>query len=462
MKEQVVDRPHHPLEGDLLDALGADNVIRDPTALAEIGRDKSPFPDIDPGIVVTPTNVDQVVHVMRIANGSRTPVIVRGGGFSLTGFLQRAPRDSIVIDTRRLNRVLEIDDVNMTVTAETGIIVGDLEDAVADHGFEVRTVGVPVSRTTLGGILSGVIAGGLSRDSTQRGSGRQLIGLKLVLPDGALLQTNAGGSNVHRPASSLHDGDGASLTWMFIGDAGSLGVKVEATLQLTPIATEVDSGQWLFDDFEGVWAALGQLAAIREMPYSGIGVSGEGPPWGLSYESRASSPDLLALQVRRIESVLRVCGGRPDTSDGEAVPSRDWFINVDRAVFAFMFGRAQYLDAFGRIRAMLHERIRERGLSELGIEVRPFIYPYTRHGIYTTISIMYDPSVPTARERTVELATEGYELVVSLGGYLEPQQGVSSRLIAASWSPAYRRLFHGLKSSLDPNRILNPGVWAED
>jgi FAD/FMN-containing dehydrogenase len=453
--------PAHPLAVDLIKVLGEANVVQDRDELTAFGRDKSPFPDIDPGIVVQPRSADEIASVLRIANGARTPVIVRGGGFSLTGFLQRAPNEAILIDMRGLDRVVELDEDNMTVTAETGIIVGDLEDAVADHGFEVRTVGVPVSRTTLGGVLSGVMGGGLPHDSSQGPSGRQVVGLKVVLPDGRILQTNAGGSNVNRPASSLHDGDGPSLTGMFIGDAGSLGVKVEATLQLTPAATEVGSGQWLFDDFATVWQALGQLARLRELPYSGIGV-GEGPPWGLSFESRASTAEILDLQIRSIERVLQANGGRPDPSDGTAVPSRDWFINVDRAIFAFMFGRAQFIDAFRAVRTMLDDRIRERHLADIGVEVRAFLYPYTRHGIYTTISILYDPTVPGGRERTVELATEGYERVVALGGYLEPQQGVSSQIVARSWSPAYRALFAGLKAAVDPNGILNPGLWGGD
>jgi FAD/FMN-containing dehydrogenase len=127
-----------------------------------------------------------------------------------------------------------------------------------------------------------------------------------------------------------------------------------------------------------------------------------------------------------------------------------------------MFGRAQFIEAFERIRTMVHSSVRERGMADLGVEVKTYIYPYTRHGIYATISIIYDPAVPGGRASTVELATQVYELVVALGGYLEPQQGVASRIIARAWSPSYRQLFVGLKSALDPNKILNPGLWDVD
>ena len=450
----------HPLAPQLAAILGESNVLRDDAAITPFRQDKSPYPPIDPGIVVRPGSIEEISAVLQLANNSRTPVIVRGGGFSMTGFLQ-PPGQAIVLDTRRLNRVLDIDEENMTVTAEAGVIMSDLDAQVAARGFEVQTVGVPIQYTTLGGVLSGVVGGGIPRDSTGGTTGRQLIALKVVLADGSILQTNAGGSNVNRLASAMPGGDGPFLTGVFIGDGGTLGVKVEATLQVTPAIGHSTSQQWLLDDFDSVWQALGRLATIREAPYTGIGV-GEGPPWPLSFTARASTPDLLELQVRTVERVLHACGARPDTSESTAVPSREWFVNVNRAIVAFMIGRAQFVEAFQRIRTMLDERTREHHLSDRGVGVKVYIYPHTRHAIYTTISVLFDRTIPDSRTKAVELATETYELIVALGGYLEPHQGVASRIIARSWAPTYRRLFLGLKSAVDPNNILNPGLWGVD
>jgi FAD/FMN-containing dehydrogenase len=449
----------HPLAAQLVSILGASNVLQDDRSLAPYRRDRSPYPEIDPGLVVKPGSVDEISRVLALANGSRHPVIVRGGGFSMTGFIPPPPRQAIVLDTRRLNRVLDIDEENMTVTAEAGVIMSDLDARVAARGFEVQTVGVPIQHTTLGGVLSGVVGGGLPSDLSVSGAtGRQVIGLKVVLADGDVLHTNAGGANIHRAASAIPGGDGPFLTGLFIGDGGSLGVKVEATLQMTPAAPHVDSGQWLFADFDSVWRALGELAAIRETPYSSIGVATD-PPWALSFTLRASNPEILAAHTRGVERVLATRGGQPDQIDSGAVPDRDWYVNVDRAVVAFIFGRAQFRAAFQRLRTMLDERIRERGLAGLGIEVRIYIYPYTRHAVYASVSVLFQPTVPGSQEQAVALATEAYEMIVALGGYLEPHQGVASRLIARGWSPTYRRVFLGLKSAFDPNNILNPGLW---
>ncbi len=452
--------PTHPLTADLVASLGATNVLEDDAAIAPFRRDKSPYPEIDPGVVVTPGSVDELAQVLRLANSRRNPVIVRGAGFSMTGFLQRAPHEAIVVDTRRLNRVIEVDEVDMTVTAEAGVIMSDLEAQVAARGFEVQTVALPTKETTLGGVLSGVVGGGLPRDAGATGTtGRNVVDLKVLLADGTLLQCGAGGGNVNRRASAIPGGDGPFLTGLFLGDGGSLGVKVEATLQITPAAPHVASAQWHFADLDGVWQVLAQIAAIRETPYTGIAVA-EGPPWVMNFTTRASDPDVLDSYVRRTERVLAACGGQPKAADATAVPNRDWFINVDRAVVAFIFGRSAFLQAFQRIRTTLDERIRERQLADLGIALKVVIYPHTRHAMYTSVSILFDRNVQGGRARAVELATETYEHVVALGGYLEPHQGAASRVIADSWSPEYRRAFQGLKSALDPNNILNPGLWG--
>ena len=182
----------------------------------------------------------------------------------------------------------------------------------------------------------------------------------------------------------------------------------------------------------------------------------------MNFNVRASSSELLAAHVATVERVLETCGGRPDQTVTNVVPDREWFVNVDRAVVAFMFGRAQFLEAFERIRAMLDDSIRERRLADLGIGVKIYIYSHTRHAIYTSISILFEKSVPESQAQAVALATETYELVVALGGYPEPHQGVASRIIAQAWSPTYRRVFLGLKSTVDPHNILNPGLWGVD
>lgn len=219
-----------------------------------------------------------------------------------------------MLDTRRLNRII-VDEVDMTVTAQCGVILSDLQDAVGERGFECQTVAVPQRYTTLGDVLSGVVGGGLPREMpTRGGTGQFVLGLTVVLPDGTLVKTNAGGSNVHRTRSVVSATDGPTLTQLFIGDGGLLGVKVEATLRLLPIAPHMDAGAWMFDELDQAWQALVDLTSFRELPYSTVTVAGD-PPWSFTYGVRAGDPALIPQRTELIRRTLAARGGREDDAE---------------------------------------------------------------------------------------------------------------------------------------------------
>src|SRR5262249_45395333 len=212
-----------------------------------------------------------------------------------------------------------IEEVNMTVPAQAGIVTADLDAQVAERGFQVHTVAVPIRFTTLGGVLSGVVGGGIPLDSTAVGlTGQHVLGLKLVLPTGEVVATNAGGSNRHRGTSALADADGPSLTSMFLGDGGSLGVKVEATLRLVPAARHIHADAWLVPDFEATWRAFRALMAPRELPVAWLSATASPDGWEIDVVSTAADERLLGPAVKLVERVLRSCGARPAPAERRA------------------------------------------------------------------------------------------------------------------------------------------------
>jgi glycolate oxidase len=452
--------------------VGEGHVVTEPSALAPYARDKSPFPELVPAVVVRPADVAEVAAVVALANELRLPLLPRGAGFSIAGHPPAAPSRAVFLDTRRLNRVLDIDEINMTVTAQAGIVTADLDAQVAERGFQVHTVAVPIRFTTLGGVLSGVVGGGIPLDSTAVGlTGQHVVGLKVVLPTGELVATNAGGSNRHRGTSTLADADGPSLTSLFLGDGGSLGVKVEATLRLAPAARHIHADAWLMPDFESTWRAFRALMAPRELPVTWLSATGspDGDAWEVDAVSTAGDERLLGPAVETVERVLRSCGARPAPAERRAqsadltTPGADWttaIVELDRALLAFVFGNRDFADGLRSVRALLDRRFAEHGLAELGLGLKVVFAPLTRHAVYTSISITYDPSIAGGREATADLARAAYALVAALGGYAEPHQGEAARILADARSPEYARLIARIKTALDPNDILNPGLWS--
>ncbi|MGI0091429.1 MAG: FAD-binding oxidoreductase, partial [Nitrososphaerales archaeon] len=263
----------HPLRADLISIVGSENVIDDIEQLEErYTRDTSPFPATSPGIVVRPSSAREVSEVMKLANSHKVRVAIRGAGTSLTG-LPYADRQTIIVETRRLNRIVELDEVNMTVRAECGIIMGDLEKEATKRGFFVHTVTVPLHYVTLGGVLSGVVGGGLPPRRPAFGTGVNfLLGLKVVLPDGRILDTNAGGANIHQKSNYIKLGNGPDVTGLFIGDGGIFGTKVEATVEIFPEPRLKQADLRNFSDFAKVWKALSRLIELETLPYTQLRV----------------------------------------------------------------------------------------------------------------------------------------------------------------------------------------------
>jgi FAD/FMN-containing dehydrogenase len=450
----------------LVSVLGAKAVDTDPRVLDDYRRGKGPFDELNPGVVARVRSAEDVTAVLAIASKNRQPVVVRGGGFSLAGPPAAPDTSPIVLDTRAMNRILEIDHATMTVTAECGILMADLHCAVAERGYEVHTVAVPRAYTTLGGVLSGVCGGGFPGDTAEvGGSGQFVLGLRVALPNGAVVDTNAGGSNVHRAVSAIPAADGPHLTPLFIGDGGALGVKLAATIALAPARPAVQAGAFEFDALEPAMDVIDELRRVHEVPYSNLYLS-RGPAWSFTYTARASTDELLARHVATIEQAALKHGGRPGDaallSSAQAIANLDpaWadqFIHVDRGAIAGVFDNRTFGESFARLSGLIHDRA--EGLDDLGIEPIVFVSPYGRHAMWFGITLPYQDAVAGAREAARRVTCEAYELVVELGGWCEPHQGEITHLLAASWSPAYRALVGCLRDHVDPTGVLNQGLW---
>lgn len=452
----------------LVEAVGAEVVVTDPRKLAAYRPGKGPFDELDPGVVVRARSADDVMAVLAVASDLRLPVVARGGGFALAGPPSAVGSSPIVLDMRALDRVIEIDDATMTVTAECGILMADLQAAVAERGYTVHTVAVPVAYTTLGGVLSGVCGGGFPSDTAEvGGSGQFVLGLRVALPNGSILDTNAGGSNVHRATSAIPASDGPGLTQLFIGDGGVLGVKLHATLALAPARPSVHAGALEFDALDDALATIDRLRGVNELPFANLYVVRTPASWALTYTARATTRSPLAYKVAAIERAAAEFGGRPGDADQLASARliasddpawRDQFIDVDRGAIAGVFDNRTFETAFARLCELVDRRVSE-GLADLGIDPIVFLSPYGRHAMWFAVTLPYDESVSGARDAAHRVTCEGYEFVVAEGGWSEPHQGQVSRMLAASWSPAYRAVVAALRDHVDPAGVLNQGLW---
>lgn len=176
-----------------------------------------------PDAVVLPSNTEEVAKVMKYAFEKQIPVTPRGAGSGLSGGCTPV-KGGIVIDLKRLNKIVEIDRSNMTTEVEAGVVLKKIYREVEKIGLFYPPDPQSMSVCTIGGNVA-TKAGG-PRGVKYGTTANYVLGLETVLPDGTVIKT--GGKMVKQST-------GYNITQLMTGSEGTLGVITKANLRLLPL-----------------------------------------------------------------------------------------------------------------------------------------------------------------------------------------------------------------------------------
>jgi glycolate oxidase FAD binding subunit len=221
--EKASDKPKVKLTADqlaqrLASALGAEAVIADTNAIA-----KGKIDDKQPHFICRPRSPEEIASALKICSEARAAVVPWGGGAAMA--IGNPPRQAdVILTTTRLDRVIDHDHANLTVTAQSGIPLSSLQASLACKNQFVPVDPPFPERTTIGGIAAANLNGARR---VYYGSVRDLvIGMKVALIDGAHIK--AGGKVVKNVA-------GYDMCKLFVGSLGTLGIITEMTLRVAPL-----------------------------------------------------------------------------------------------------------------------------------------------------------------------------------------------------------------------------------
>ena len=175
-----------------------------------------------PDVVIKAVNATEISNVMKYASLHSIPVTPRGSGTGLVGGAV-AVEKGIILDLSLMNRILELDEENLVVTVEPGVLLMELSQFAEEHDFlyppdpgeKTATIGGNIS-TNAGGMRA--VKYGVTRDYVQ--------GLEVVLPNGTIMEL---GGKVVKNSS------GYALKDLLIGSEGTLGIVTKAILKLLPL-----------------------------------------------------------------------------------------------------------------------------------------------------------------------------------------------------------------------------------
>lgn len=200
-----------------------------------------------PLAVVIPENTEQVSKIMKLCSMTGTPVVVRGGGTSLTG-ASVLKGDGIVISMNRFDRILETRVEDKYVIAEPGVRLDDLNNHLEQFNHFYPPDPASSRAATVGGSLS-TNAGGL-RAAMYGTTKNWVLGMEVVMADGQILQF--GGRTLKRTA-------GYDLTSLMVGGEGTLGIITKAILKIWPLPETKGRAVAYFSSIESVGDAVSEL-----------------------------------------------------------------------------------------------------------------------------------------------------------------------------------------------------------
>lgn len=428
-------------------------------------------------VVLLPGSVDEVAAILRLASATETAIVPQGGNTGLVG--GQLPDQSgaqILLSLKRLRAVRDVSPESGSLTVEAGVTLLEAQEAARAAGLDFPLSLASEGTCQIGGVIS-TNAGGVQ--VLKHGMMRALVlGLEVVLPDGALFQ---GLGDLRK------DNTGYDLKQLFIGAEGTLGVVTAATLKLVPAPLERQVafvGAESLEDLARFFThcqkqADTALGAFEILPHIGLemvaalkasqGLTHKAPlEHSYNWYGLIELESSMAGQVEpMITSLLEAAFEQGMIKD--AIVSMSETQRTELWALREMMSEAQKIEG-GSIKHDVSVPVASipafiAAANQVVEEVVPGARPVP-FGHFGDGNIHYNITQPSGMVKAVFLAEwerlnrAVYEVVLSFGGSISAEHGIGVMkrdLLLEVADPVKLKLMRQLKATLDPKGIMNPG-----
>jgi alkyldihydroxyacetonephosphate synthase len=419
-----------------------------------------------PDFIVHPGSVEEISQILKIANSYKIPVIPWGGGSGSQGGAVPV-YGGIILDVKRLNKIIDIDEKSLTVTAQAGINGTQLEWAVNEKKLTLPHYPASANCATLGGYLAPRGSGTIS---TKYGKAEDLVlGMQVVLPTGEIIRT---------PKIPQHAA-GPDFYHLFLGSEGTLGVITEATMQLDYLPEVRLFRAVLFDDLSKGLEAGRRMMVQRLEPTvirlydkkstlsqvkKVLGYAFDGAYMVIGFDG---DKDIAALQEKKAMAICKSLGAK----DLGREPGESWwqhrydFYYPPKGLhFPWMYGTTETVATFSDIEKIYYAQKEavESTYKDWDVDYIGHFSHWFHWGtmIYSRFIIKEPPQDATeALQLHNRVWNTAMTAVLENGGMVNEHHGVGlklSRFMRRQYGEAWGML-ENIKDALDPNGIMNPG-----
>lgn len=418
-----------------------------------------------PAVAALPATAEAVAGVLAVCNKYAVPVTTRGAGTGLSGGALPV-HSGLVLDTRKLNRILNIDTDNLQATVEPGVVTQVFQEAVQAVGLYYPPDPSSRGSCSLGGNLA-ESAGG--PHAVKYGTTKDyVLNLEVALPDGRLIWT---GANV------LKNATGYNLTQLMVGSEGTLGVITKVVFRLIPFPAHNLLMLVPFASLEAACAAVSAIFKAGITPSALEFMERNAIEWAAHYLNQAidlpagveahllieldgNQPEPLFAEAEQLYALLESVGaGEVQLAEAEHQKAQLWKLrrNVAHAVKA----NSVYKEEDTVVpRAQLPQIIQHVKAVGTKYGFESVCYGHAGDG-NVHVNIIRGALSDEAWETTVRQGIrEIFAEVHRLGGTISGEHGiglVQQEYLDLVFQPVHFELMRGIKKVFDPKGILNPG-----
>ncbi len=419
-----------------------------------------------PDIIIKPRTTQEISAVMKICNAHNIPVTPRGAGTGLTGGAL-ANKGGVLISFERMNSIIDIDERNLQVTTEPGVITEVLQNAVKEKGLFYPPDPSSKGSCFIGGNIAENSGGpkavkyGVVKD--------YVLNLEVVLASGDIIWT---GANV------LKNSTGYNLTQLMVGSEGTLGLVTKIVLKLLPHPKYDLLMLVPFNNLEKAGAAVSAIFRAGFTPSALELVEIDALKIVSDFVDSTAFPvsDEVAAHL-----IIELDGNHPETLMSEMESIAVVLANFDCGEI-FLAEDAQQKAELWKLRRRVAEAVKLagytieedtvvpraelpaliRGVKELGKEYdfKAVCYGHSGDGNLHVrikkVGSIYSLNNPDV----IPALTALFKLVKSLGGTISGEHGIGliqKEYMGIVFTEADLQLMRGIKKTFDPNNILNSG-----
>ncbi|GAW28397.1 FAD-binding oxidoreductase [Carboxydocella sp. ULO1] len=453
----------HKILEQLQEIVGTQNVLTKKTDLITYSYDATAdMPRQLPDVVVLPATTEEVKRIVELARSNQLAIYPRGAGTNLSGGTIPLKR-GIVLSFQRMNAILEVDADNLTATVQPGVIIQDLNNAVAKFGLIYPPDPGTVATATMGGSVSECSGGlrGLKYGVTKH----YVMGMEVVLASGEVVRF--GGKTVKNVTAY----DFASL---FVGSEGTLGIITEITVKLIPAPKYRRSLLALFDRLEDAGNTVSGIIRNHVIPatleimdkktietvenYAKVGLPTDVEAL-LLIEVDGMVPELVEAEAQVVLRVIQENNGNVRMAATDQEREQLWAARRAALPALAQLSPTTVLEDATVPRTRITDML--LAIQKIAEKYRLNIGTFGHAGdgnLHPTI--LADASNQEEMIRVHQAVDEIFAAALSMGGTLSGEHGIGiakMKYLKDELGQPGLALMRRVKEALDPDYLLNPG-----